>query len=935
MKTMISYFATLGSYWEDGHPSKSITFTKSNLKAIISTSTVSSADVTRSNFLDTRGNVSFAQKASPVTSSSQSTPPQSNGTLVKESPRSSYAKYTYSSEIRESSGIAHAKPYSYSKSEYSDFEPATKIGEYSRSVHASFTYFPPSSPSKSKNAVEAVTGGTNMETTRGLPTTKSSAFSYLTSTRIMNPSTRDLLVSILSQVPASSQSTSLQPTSPVAMTKNTQEMFTSKNVSSSLVHKMHSYHYQSLGLIQSSLTSKESHPSDAPLPYLSKDQSATSTSMHHFVIGSLIQEQSSKPSFKASVRKTPFPYSSLIHKGSTALPEIRNTTKTSSPIPFPMYTSHDSEISTVVKVTSLKIAESLPKALRTSPSGISTASFGIALSLMTKSSSTESAASRSLPGDILSPPVTIANSVSSWDLSQKSKSYSSPSTPGHISASTEVSSKQTGNIGFPTISSSSAHLTSEVSTTESASTPTLSNSQFLSTSMQRSHKVTSDRLHKSTVTGFSITPVLPSKPATVLSQNLPHFSRSLSFDELATRWTSSKAGDGKPVPATIISSDRHLTINKSHETSQHVTLNQPTSDFPKTKTLAASRFPITTALSPEKSMSSVVGPGRASRTTSVQLTNAWYLSVATSSFELWNWKSSTDSLRTRGQSVSTIQLQKPFESNAYKYPRNTATNLTLTEITINTGRPSEQSMALSINLSFTSPIVFASISSSKIPWNVSIMIHSLNATADANLKLSPTPNYTSTSQVRPLQTTDYYPLSSAIPTFMPTLNSSSQFQIMDGSLVIRNKHFHTNLSNPNSTMFKALADEVEEIIEEILSVDAEVTSFREGSVIALFYLRVAHDSLYNDSDYAKILREANETLWHGYDVTNITVTLRVYTERPPPQYAAIQDYGGLSKAAVVAIFTVLSVLLIAVGVFGVYVCIKKGYCERSRVKPAE
>ena len=158
---------------------------------------------------------------------------------------------------------------------------------------------------------------------------------------------------------------------------------------------------------------------------------------------------------------------------------------------------------------------------------------------------------------------------------------------------------------------------------------------------------------------------------------------------------------------------------------------------------------------------------------------------------------------------------------------------------------------------------------------------------------------------------------------------------MDGSLVIKNRDFHANLSNPNSTMFKVLADKVEFIIEDIISVDAKVTSFEEGSVIALFYLKVPHDALHKDSDYLELLRAANETLWQGLVVVNITVTLRVYRESAESQDTATRHFKRLSNAAFIAIFTVFFVLLIAVGGFGLYICKKKGYCERSTVKPAE
>ena len=133
-------------------------------------------------------------------------------------------------------------------------------------------------------------------------------------------------------------------------------------------------------------------------------------------------------------------------------------------------------------------------------------------------------------------------------------------------------------------------------------------------------------------------------------------------------------------------------------------------------------------------------------------------------------------------------------------------------------------------------------------------------------------------------------------------------------------------------MFKALADEVEEIIMDIVALDAEVTSFRNGSIIANFYLLVTSGSPLSDRYYANMLSQANETLWRGYQVTNITVILRIDSPRAT---ARLQDGGDLSKAAVAAIFTVFSVLLIAAGCFGVYICKKKRLCKRSRVKPAE
>jgi len=58
---------------------------------------------------------------------------------------------------------------------------------------------------------------------------------------------------------------------------------------------------------------------------------------------------------------------------------------------------------------------------------------------------------------------------------------------------------------------------------------------------------------------------------------------------------------------------------------------------------------------------------------------------------------------------------------------------------------------------------------------------------------------------------------------------------MDGSFVIRNRKYHANLSHPNTTMFKTLAVDLEGIIMDIVSLDAEVTSLRNGSIVTNFY----------------------------------------------------------------------------------------------------
>ena len=173
-----------------------------------------------------------------------------------------------------------------------------------------------------------------------------------------------------------------------------------------------------------------------------------------------------------------------------------------------------------------------------------------------------------------------------------------------------------------------------------------------------------------------------------------------------------------------------------------------------------------------------------------------------------------------------------------------------------------------------------------------------------------------------------------------TSNYSTPIKVMDGSLIIKDKRYHTNLSNPNTTMFKTLADEIETIIMRIISFNntdvlgVEVTSFKNGSVVAYFTLTVKYDSPFNDQEFANLLREANGTLWRGYLVTNITVTLRT-VEKGSHGRSHDQEETKLSTPTIISILSVLAVLLVAVGGFGVYVCKKKGLCPKSRVKPVK
>ena len=187
-----------------------------------------------------------------------------------------------------------------------------------------------------------------------------------------------------------------------------------------------------------------------------------------------------------------------------------------------------------------------------------------------------------------------------------------------------------------------------------------------------------------------------------------------------------------------------------------------------------------------------------------------------------------------------------------------------------------------------------------------------------------------------------YPTILAQTTIIPamTTNYSTPTKVMDGSLIIKDKRYHTNLSNPNTTMFKTLADMFETIIIDIISLNntdvlgVEVTCFKNGSVVAYFALTVKYDSPFNDQEFANLLREANDTLWRGYHVTNITVTLRT-VEEGSHGYSHDQGEAKVSTPTIIAILAVLAVFLVAVGGFGVYVCKKKGLCPKSRVKPVK
>ena len=423
-------------------------------------------------------------------------------------------------------------------------------------------------------------------------------------------------------------------------------------------------------------------------------------------------------------------------------------------------------------------------------------------------------------------------------------------------------------------------------------------------------KGTSTELALSTITSSLITRALSFRQFKTLSQGLQSIAQSLPTGQLTTNRISSHSE--KTWLSTVTFSREHLTSENPYETSQHqnryTTINIISTII---------RFSITTVMS---NTTTTAGP--ASRTRISLLDNVGFSSNISSTLR----PSSRESLNASSSSIFSMKLNNTLVNRSSDTPENT----TEMQNSIATMSPSIQSTIFSPNKSSASRSI--PLGSSNISLYGRNATHSQYAFTMETVRIFPSSTSTSTTQVKPLKTTDSNSSSTVLTNIRLTSKSAAQFKIMDGSLVITNRQFHANLPNPNTTMFKALADEVEEIIIDIVFSEAEVTCFRNGSVIANFYLLVAYDSPFSDRDYAEMLSEANETQWRGYQVANITVTLRSYTRRSA---ARLQDGEGLSNAAVAAIFTVASVLLIAVGCFGVYICKKKGLFGRSRVKPAE
>ena len=973
MKTVSSFSLAHGtSSWDGDDFSKMSSFTESSkenthsfhlpvssLAITISTSVAQKAIFSSSSL--------SAQKKEATGSTSVKSPTatlQDIGTLVKVP--ISEANYIWSTL---STAFSGSSVFTYSKSviEDIDFQLTTaqsyKHSKLGRSSSLAITTANlGSSTSSSKNSVKVILGETNIATDMTpiifLTTAKSGLSSSLYSSSFEGGSSGNTF----SQQWVFSQSTAPVQTSIVVD-------YTSVKSKSSYYD-----HYGSPASMQVSPTPTSGFIYGSVTSF-KKDHKTSHlfTPLSHTASRLISKEQPSNHSEYLSentltVMMTPFPFSSLssnqgdlqeIHTPTTvtSLTAAKQQSDPTSIVPrsakleistFPPYISlsrsNYSTVAAVEDITSLETTSSRSSHLKRSSSigqsqsSIKAISFSNTVPLNTNSDTGSSSLS-SYPGEISSLPVawvsshastssytsfedlptvtsemTSTNSVST---NQTSGSYRSSSIFKETFTPKEMSSR--GNVGLSSVSSS-------VQVQQLTSKKSIPPTTFSTISTNNTSKTHHHTLHKSTSgvptkssTGVRITRVLTSRQYTALSEGILSLITSSPTDAITSRIISSHSEDARL--SIITSSGEHRTPNISHRTSQHLTLYTALSDSPEISTLRL--FPVTTVASNTKGTLNAVSASRrtSSQVDDVVLSSATFSTVRPRSRETSNVSLS----RPNVQSVSSTTLHETLVNDSSGTP----TNSTVTGITIATLPSSIQSTVLSRNMSSASRIITPAFSN--ISLNTYNTTHSLYASTTGNVMIFPNANYTSKTQVKPIRTTDSYLLSTVVTTFRPILNTTTQFKIMDGSFIIRNKHFHANLSNPNTTMFKDLADEVEEIITEIVFEDSKVTSFRNGSVIADFYLMVAYDSPFSDQDYAQMLSEANKTLWRGYFVTNITVTLRDYTERPA---ARLQESEGLSKGAVVAIFAVFSLLLIAVGSTGVYFCTKKGMCERSRVKPS-
>ena len=173
-------------------------------------------------------------------------------------------------------------------------------------------------------------------------------------------------------------------------------------------------------------------------------------------------------------------------------------------------------------------------------------------------------------------------------------------------------------------------------------------------------------------------------------------------------------------------------------------------------------------------------------------------------------------------------------------------------------------------------------------------------------------------------------------------NISHEYAIMDGTMRLVNLEFHSNLHNPNSSMFRTLSADIEAIIVRILALNGmaaertKVVRFTNGSTVVHFTLYFNPRTNCTSEYLTSVLRMSAKESWKGYDVTNISIIARQVTTPSPhhPGYSDRRTDEESGQTALLVALLVLTGLLLGGMVFFFYrFCKRKNWFRDNQVKP--
>ena len=271
---------------------------------------------------------------------------------------------------------------------------------------------------------------------------------------------------------------------------------------------------------------------------------------------------------------------------------------------------------------------------------------------------------------------------------------------------------------------------------------------------QTLHKSTSVALALSTVASSIITTNLSLMQPTALSQSLQSIAKYLPPVRLTPRRMSSHSKNSRL--STVISSMEHVTSNKPLEISQHHAWYTKTGDTLVISTIT--RFSITTVMSNSRGISAAEP---VSRTTISQLNDDGLSSnISSTPRSCSSERLTVMQSSKKGHSVLTLELHKTFQQTLVNSSKERPTNSTATQSFIATTSPSVQSTILLLNGSSASHInTLASRNKSLYVYNLT---HSKYVLPMETVTIFPSPISTSTTQVKPLETTDSYSFSTVL-----------------------------------------------------------------------------------------------------------------------------------------------------------------------------